>query len=167
MHGHEEGYAVDWPSNPRDVMGRIATGDNSGKIFITTRKEGGSIEELQWPPNERHVFASASSDGKVKVYDARTQIKQHHLSIEVSSSNAGVESWCRAVPHLLVTGADDRVWGIWDLRTFPNTCKDSTITFWDLSLELGGGGSKDPGGVEDIPPKLLPVHYHKVAREVH
>ncbi|KAG0643664.1 WD40-repeat-containing domain protein [Tuber brumale] len=216
MHRHVEGYAIDWSSNPRDVMGRIATGDNSGKIFISTRKEGGtwstdssplkghtgSIEELQWSPNERHVFASASSDGTVKIYDARAQTRKHQLSVDVSSSDVNVASWCREVPHLLATGADDGVWGVWDLRTFPNTLKgehvsatasftfhqqpitsvefhptedsivsvasaDSTITLWDLSVELDDEESKDSGGVEDIPPQLLFVHYHKDVKEVH
>jgi len=197
-------------------MGRIATGDNSGKIFISTRKEGGSwatdgsplkghtgsIEELQWSPNERHVFASASSDGTVKIYDARAQTKKHQLSVDVSSSDVNVASWCRAVPHLLAAGADDGVWGVWDLRAFPNTLKgehvsatasftfhqqpitsiefhptedsivsvasaDSTITLWDLSVELDDEESKDTGGMEDIPPQLLFVHYHKDVKEVH
>jgi len=216
MHKHIEGYAIDWSPNPRDVMGRIATGDTSGKIFISTRKEGGAwatdgsplkghtgcIEELQWSPNERHVFASASSDGTVKIYDARAQTKKHQLSVDVSSSDVNVASWCRAVPHLLATGAEDGVWGVWDLRAFPNTLKgehvsstasftfhqqpitsiefhptedsivsvasaDSTITLWDLSVELDDEESKDTGGVEDIPPQLLFVHYHKDVKEAH
>ncbi|RPA94593.1 WD40 repeat-like protein [Choiromyces venosus 120613-1] len=135
----------------------------------------------------RHVFASASSDGTVKVYDARAQTMNHQLSVDVSSSDVNVASWCRAVPHLLATGADNGIWGVWDLRTFPNTRQvitsvefhptedsivsvasaDSTITLWDLSVELDDDESKDTGGVEDIPPQLLFVHYHKDVKEVH
>jgi len=73
-----EGYAIDW--SPLVSTGKLLTGDNDGAIYVTTRTAGdgwavdsraftghtGSIEELQWSPSERHVFASASSDGTVK-----------------------------------------------------------------------------------------------------
>src|SRR5690554_602170 len=41
MHKRTEGYAIDWCSHPKEALGKIATGDNDGKIFISTRKEGG------------------------------------------------------------------------------------------------------------------------------
>ncbi|KAI5812154.1 WD40-repeat-containing domain protein [Pyronema omphalodes] len=133
MHGRTEGYAIDWSPHVKDSMGKIATGDNDGRIFVSTRKEGGSwaadktpfrghsgsVEEIQWSPSERNVFCSASSDGTVKIWDARSS-KQHQLSVEVSSSDVNVASWCRTVDYLLATGADDGVWGVWDLRTFSN-----------------------------------------------
>ncbi|RPA91349.1 hypothetical protein L873DRAFT_1831427 [Choiromyces venosus 120613-1] len=169
-------------SNPQDVMGRIATGDNSGKIFIFTRKEGGT-----WATDGSLLKGRMG----IKIYDARAQTKNHQLSVDVSSSDVNVASWCRAVPHLLASGADDGVWGVWDLRAFPNTLKgehqpitsvefrptedsivsvasaDSTITLWDLRVELDNDESKDTGGMEDIPPQLLFVHYHKDVKEVH
>jgi ribosome assembly protein RRB1 len=215
MHKSTEGYAIDWSPHPREIAGKIATGDNDGRIFVSTRKDDGtwatsknaltghtgSIEEIQWSPTERHVFASASSDGTVKIYDARSDSHKHQLSVEVSSSDVNVTSWCRAVPHLLATGADDGVWGVWDMRMFPNVLKgqhleatasftfhqqpitsiefhptedsivtvasaDSTVTLWDLSVELDDE-SRDTGGVEDVPPQLLFVHYMKDVKEVH
>lgn len=216
MHKHTEGYALDWCPHPREAAGKLVTGDNDGHIFVSTRREDGgwattkdpfrghtgSIEELQWSPSERHVFASASSDGTVKIYDARASPRSHQLSVDVSSSDVNVTSWCRSVPHLLSTGADDGVWAVWDLRTFPNTLQgghvsatasftfhqqpitsiefhptedsivavasaDSTVTLWDLSVELDDEESRDTGGVEDVPPQLLFVHYCKDVKEVH
>ncbi|KAI5804588.1 WD40-repeat-containing domain protein [Geopyxis carbonaria] len=142
MHKHVEGYAIDWSPHPKETMGKIATGDNDGNIFISTRKEDGtwatgkdplrshtgSVEELQWSPTERHVFASASSDGTVKIWDARAATRKHQLSVDVSSSDVNVASWCSTVPHLLATGADDGVWGVWDLRSFANAAKGKTVS---------------------------------------
>jgi len=142
MHKHSEGYAIDWSAHPRETLGKIATGDNSGRIFVSTRKEDGtwatskdpltghtgSIEELQWSPSERHVFSSASSDGTVKIYDARSPSRKHQLSVEVSSSDVNVSSWCRTVDYLLATGSDDGVWGVWDLRTFSNAGVGKTVS---------------------------------------
>lgn len=141
MHGRTEGYALDWSPHGKESMGKIATGDNNGRIFISTRKEGGgwatsknalrghtgSIEELQWSPTERHVLCSASSDGTVKIWDARSPTKKHQISVEVSSSDVNVASWCRSVDYLLATGADDGVWGVWDLRTFGNAAQGKTV----------------------------------------
>ena len=141
MHKRTEGYAIDWCSHPKEALGKIATGDNDGKIFISTRKEGGgwatgkdslvghssSVEELQWSPSERHVFASASSDGTVKIWDARSNTRKHQLSVDVSSSDVNVASWCGTVNHLLATGADDGVWAVWDLRSFPNALQGKPV----------------------------------------
>lgn len=130
MHRGIEGFAIDW--SPLIPQGRLLTGDNSGKIFHTTRNETGkfvpdsspftghtsSVEELQWSPAERTVFASASADGTVKIWDVRQKTKKCVLSVDVSSSDVNVASWNPTTQHLLATGADDGVWAVWDLRTF-------------------------------------------------
>lgn len=78
-HKSIEGYAIDWSPFPDET--RLLTGDNNGKIYHTMRTESGSfttdgkaytghtssIEEIQWSPSEKNVFASASSDGTVKI----------------------------------------------------------------------------------------------------
>lgn len=126
MH-RSEGYAVAW--SPLIPQGKLATGDNDGKIFITTCTDGkwatdtrpftghtSSVEDLQWSPNERNVFASASSDGTVKVWDVRSKSHTAAVSVKVSTTDINVLSWSAQTPHLLATGADDGNWAVWDLR---------------------------------------------------
>lgn len=127
MH-RTEGYAVDW--SPLVPQGKLLTGDNDGKIFVTTCSDGGrwatdtrpftghesSVEDLQWSPNERSVFASASSDGTVKVWDVRSKSHKPAVNVTVSSTDVNVLSWSHQTAHLLATGADDGQWAVWDLR---------------------------------------------------
>jgi ribosome assembly protein RRB1 len=106
MH-KSEGYAVDWSSLVS--TGKLVTGDNDGLIFVTTRTAGegwttdsrpftghtGSVEELQWSPSERDVFASASSDGTIKVWDVRSKSRTAAISVQVSNTDVNVMSWSR------------------------------------------------------------------------
>ncbi|CUS12377.1 unnamed protein product [Tuber aestivum] len=144
-------------------MGQRATGDNSGKMIISTRKEGITCAGM-WSPNERHVFASASLGGTVKITDSCAKTNQHQLSVNVSSSDINVASWCRAVTHLLATGSGDGQpitnSGFWPTEDgiVAVVSTGSTITLWDVSVELGDNESKDTGGMEDILPQLLFVH---------
>lgn len=132
-HKKTEGYALDW--SPLFPAGKLATGDSSGKIFITTRSEGGgfvtdttpftghtgSVEEIQWSPNEKNVFASASSDGTVKIWDSRSKSKTAAISIPVSSTDVNVLSWSTLTPHLLASGHDDGSFSIHDLRQWKSS----------------------------------------------
>jgi len=141
MHKKTEGYAIDW--SPLVPSGRLLTGDNDGKIFHTTRNEAGvfipdsspftghtsSIEELQWSPTEKSVFASASADGTCKIWDLRQKRQKHVLSVDVSSSDVNVASWHPTAAHQFATGADDGVWAVWDLRTFSNTTVSPIASF--------------------------------------
>ncbi|KAL9109814.1 MAG: hypothetical protein Q9227_005517 [Pyrenula ochraceoflavens] len=132
-----EGYALDWAPPTSFPHGRLLSGDNAGHIYSTSRTEGGSfsvdtrpllasdpssatppgsIEELQWSPSERNVFASAGSDGCVRVWDVRSKSRRPALSVKVSNTDVNVMSWSNLTTHLLATGADDGRWGVWDLR---------------------------------------------------
>ncbi|KAK6384930.1 Ribosome assembly protein rrb1 [Exophiala oligosperma] len=125
-----EGYALDWAPSSLHPNGRLLTGDNAGQIFSTQRTQGGgwatddrpfaghtnSVEELQWSPNEKFVFASASSDGTVKVWDARSKSRKPAVDVKISNTDVNVMSWSRQTFHLLATGADDGQWAVWDLR---------------------------------------------------
>lgn len=132
---HEtEGYAIDW--SPLVPEGKLLTGDNNGKIFMSSCGEAGkwttdekpfnghqgSVEDLQWSPSESKVFASASSDGTVKIWDARAKSHRPAISVAVSETDVNVISWSRQTMHLLATGADDGQWAVWDLRKWkPNS----------------------------------------------
>ncbi len=138
-HKRNEGYALDW--SPLIPSGKVLTGDSTGFIFTTTRTDdgsfvtdtnpytgnAGSVEELQWSPNERNVFASASSDGTVKIWDARSKSRTHAVSVQASTSDANVLSWSHQTPHLLASGHDDGTWSVWDLRQWktPDTASKS------------------------------------------
>ncbi|KAJ1337177.1 ribosome assembly protein RRB1 [Microdochium nivale] len=125
-----EGYALDW--SPLAPEGKLLTGDNDGLIYVTTRTAGGglvtdtrpfqghtgSVEEIQWSPGEASVFASASSDGTVRVWDVRSKSRKPALTVQVSSADVNVMSWSRLTTHLLATGDDNGVWGVWDLRSW-------------------------------------------------
>ena len=139
MH-KSEGYAVDW--SPLVSTGKLVTGDNDGKIYVTTRTAGegwatdsrpftghtGSVEELQWSPSERNVFASASSDGTIKVWDVRSKSRTAALSVQVSETDVNVMSWSHQTSHLLASGADDGVWAVWDLRQWkPNPASSAPL----------------------------------------
>lgn len=134
-----EGYALDW-SNLLPL--RLVTGDNDGKIFVTTRQENGtfstdskpftghsgSVEDLQWSPSEKTVFASCSSDGTIKIWDTRSKKKTPAISIKAHLTDVNVISWNPLVNYLIASGSDDGQIAIWDLRTFSQQTKDKPVT---------------------------------------
>ncbi len=151
-----EGYAVDWSS--LHPAGKLLTGDNDGLIYVTTRTDGGgfvtdtrpfqghtgSVEEIQWSPSEASVFASASSDGSIRIWDVRSKSRKAAISMRVSDTDVNVMSWSSQTTHLLASGADDGVWGIWDLRQWKPTA--------------GGGVA---GAALDKPTPMASFDYHK------
>ncbi|PHH61598.1 hypothetical protein CDD81_8113 [Ophiocordyceps australis] len=207
-----EGYALDW--SPTVAGGKLLTGDNHGIIYMTIRTDGGgwvtdsrpfqghtgSVEEIQWSPSEQFVFASASSDGTVRIWDVRSKARRPAITVQASNSDVNVMSWSRQTTHLLASGADDGVWGVWDLRQWKAgadkpqplasfdfhkeqitslewhptddsimavAAGDSTVTLWDLAVELDDDESRETAGIKDVPPQLLFVHYLKDVKEVH
>lgn len=139
MH-RTEGYALAW--SPLIAHGKLLSGDNDGNIFVTTGNESGkftsdsrpftghasSVEDLEWSPNEKNVFASASSDGTVKVWDLRSKSRSPAVSVQVSTTDVNVLSWSKQTFHLLATGADDGTWAVWDLRQWKPTSSTTTGT---------------------------------------
>jgi len=212
-HKGIEGFALDW--SPKHNEGRLLTGDHQGNIFMTTRTAGGgfvtdtncftghqgSVEELQWSPEESTVFASTGVDGTIKIWDARSKKRKHVLSVKASNVDVNVLSWSPTEKYLLAHGDDAGAWGVWDLRRWTAdsvataspvahfnfhreqiTCLewhpqdnsvmlvgagDSTLTLWDLSVEIDDEESKNTAGVADVPPQLLFVHYMDQVKEGH
>ena len=125
--GHrEEGFALDWSLV---TSGRLATGDCAGKIHLWNPQEGNwavdnaaysghhsSVEDLQWSPSEATVFASASSDKTVRVWDIRDKSKAQ-ISFDAHFEDVNVISWNRNVGFLLASGSDDGSFKVWDLRS--------------------------------------------------
>lgn len=145
MHGRTEGYALAWA--PRGSTERLITGDNNGHIYLTERKEGegwassraspahtGSIEDLQWSPKQKSVFASTSSDGTVRIWDTRSM--KAAITIPVSNVDVNVMSWSYQQQHLLATGDDNGTWAVWDMRHWEtNTKKPSPVASFDFHKE--------------------------------
>ncbi|GES92196.1 glutamate-rich WD repeat containing [Rhizophagus clarus] len=124
-----EGFAMDWSGT---VPGRLITGDNHTYIYLTTKTQSNftadripfvghssSVEDLQWSPNEKNVFASASADQTVRIWDTRNK-KKDALCVKAHDADVNVITWNRKVDYLLASGSDDGVISIWDLRTFTN-----------------------------------------------
>lgn len=198
--GHaSEGYALDWSPT---VAGRLLTGDCTKFIYLWERKQGAgwsvdktpfvghsnSVEDLQWSPIEKTVFASCSVDKTVRIWDSRTRGKSM-LFVAAHHNDVNVISWNRKKRHLLLSGSDDTTFKVWDLRKFKSSqpvghfcyhsapitsiewhpeedamlgvaSADDQLTIWDLALEADVEGAPQGAdvNVDDIPPQLLFVH---------
>ena len=119
--GHrDEGFALDWS---RVTAGRLATGDCAGSIHVWNQAAGasaaawavdpapfkghaGSVEDIQWSPTEATVFASASADRTVKIWDTRGRTGPQ-ISVDAHGEDVNVISWNPSVAYLLASGSDD------------------------------------------------------------
>jgi ribosome assembly protein RRB1 len=200
--GHlDEGFSMDWSLT---CPGRLLSGDCRKNIHLWEPLEAswnvdrtafkgheGSVEDLQWSPTERDVFASCSSDKSIRIWDSRTKAGNILAALNAHDSDVNVISWNRVAAHLLVSGSDDCSFKIWDLRVFKSgeaagnfkwhsqpitsvswhptqesvvsvASDDDSITVWDMSLEA------DENEKLDIPPQLLFLHRgQKEIKEVH
>ncbi|CAL8290393.1 unnamed protein product [Merluccius merluccius] len=198
--GHmTEGFAIDW--SPK-VPGRLVTGDCKKNIHVWEPKEGGtswtvdqrpfsshskSVEDLQWSPTEATVFASCSVDQSIRIWDTRAPPNSMLSTNEAHSSDVNVISWNRSEPFLL-SGGDDGLLKVWDLRQFQASSGRPVANFkqhsapitsveWnpiDSSVFAAAGAddvvsqwdlsveSSDVGaradGLKDLPPQLLFLH---------
>lgn len=135
-----EGYALDWS---RTQQGHLLSGDCHGKIFYsmpqsatsfttdTTAFTGhtDSVEDLQWSPRQNTVFASASVDRTIKIWDSRKK-NGSALSVLAHDSDVNVISWNHLADHLIASGSDNGDFAIWDLRMWkPDTKADPAARF--------------------------------------
>ncbi|KAK3829054.1 MAG: WD40-repeat-containing domain protein [Benniella sp.] len=136
-HGRNEGFAMDWSET---VSGRLLTGDMNGKIYMTTLNDAtgavtpdrvpfvghqSSVEDLQWSPSEKGVFASCSADQTVRIWDIRSK-KRPGLVAKVHDSDVNVISWNRKLPYMLASGSDEGVFSVWDLRQLSQSAANPT-----------------------------------------
>lgn len=132
-HGRAEGYAIDWAGATTEGEGlRLITGDVHSKIFLTTSTESGwvtgdkaftghtsSVEDLQWSPSERTVFASCSADRSIRIWDVRQKGRKNVVGLEnAHEGDVNVISWNKGTGYLLVSGGDEGGLKVWDLRNF-------------------------------------------------
>ncbi|XP_076639537.1 WD repeat-containing protein 1 l(2)09851 isoform X2 [Colletes latitarsis] len=137
--GHlSEGYSLDWCSTE---IGTLASGDCKGNIHIWRIGDNNgcatwhvdqrpynshsphSVEDLQWSPNEKHVLASCSVDKSIKIWDTRASPQSACMLTAVGAHTADINviSWNRKENQFLVSGGDDGLICVWDLRQFgPN-----------------------------------------------
>jgi len=196
-----EGFALDWSPT---VMGRLLSGDCDKYIYETDfytnttisqpySSHTASVEDVQWSPVEKEVFASCSVDKTVKIWDSRATARKAMITVKVHESDVNTLSWNKKVPYLLATGSDDCSFKIWDMRNFnkpdavvahftyhekPISCvewnphddsqlvvvsEDDQVTIWDMGLEPDDGEE-----ASEFPPQLFFVHLgqHEV-KEAH
>ena len=132
----DEGYGLAFSAE-----GQLLSGDNQGKIFLTqptsthfttspmafSSHAPSSVEDIQWSPSEKSVFASVSSSGQLHIHDTRTPTRNKPaISVKASEVDVNVLSWNTSVAYLMVTGDDSGATKVWDLRQF-QAGKDMTV----------------------------------------
>jgi ribosome assembly protein RRB1 len=154
-HKRHEGYALDWrkpvSSNAAHTPS-LLTGDTAGNIYHTTVSPSGqfttnstpfkghtsSVEELHWSPSEATVFASASADHTVRIWDTRARQQKPQLSVTASNTDVNVLAWSPLTSYLLASGHDDGSFSVWDLRSWqrePKKEKHDPIAAFDFHKE--------------------------------
>lgn len=100
-----------------------------GRWAVSSSYNGhtGSVEDLQWSPSEATVFASASTDRTIAVFDTRDRQKAQ-LQVAAAEVDVNVISWNRLVAYMLASGDDGGALRVWDLRAFKAGGAVSTFT---------------------------------------
>ena len=143
----DEGYGLAFSSD-----GSLLSGDNRGKIFLTqptsshyttsplgfSSHSSHSVEDIQWSPSEKSVFASVSSSGELHINDIRTPDRSKAvLNIKASEVDVNVLSWNTAISYLAVTGDDNGATKVWDLRQIQKVEKGKDATVAEFSWHKG------------------------------
>jgi len=202
-----EGFAMDWSPNG---TGSLLTGDFKNNIFLLEPREStwvvdqtpfkghkASVEEVLWHPEDQKSFASCSVDKSIRFWSKRVRRSEQIKIKDAHSSDVNVMSWHKTKQYYLLSGGDDGVVKVWDLRNikkspeaiasfkyhtkaitsiewsphddgvFAASGEDDQITIWDLGVERDESGEKEEGGV-DVPPQLLFVHQgQEQIKEIH
>jgi len=139
----DEGYGLAFSAE-----GALLSGDNQGKIFLTQPTSSHyttspqpfkshapqSVEDIQWSPSEKSVFASVSSSGELHIHDLRSNSRDKPIiNVAASQVDVNVLSWNTSVAYLIVTGDDNGTTKIWDLRNIKKERSGSNATVAEFS----------------------------------
>ena len=192
-----EGFGLAWSPTERNLL----SGDNNGALCLHEAREShfttttyfmghtASIEDINWSPAEASVFATASADGCVRIYDTRSQ--NAVLEKQIAQTDINVLSWNKAAPNLLASGLEDGSFVVHDMRNWKDPMvsfswhksaitsvewhpteasvlavagDDDHITLWDFAAERDEENPSD----EQVPHQLLFIHAGQTEiREVH
>ncbi|OAF68410.1 Glutamate-rich WD repeat-containing protein 1 [Intoshia linei] len=120
-----EGYAVAWNGL---IEGEIATGDCGGSIHLwksdeetwnnyATMSNEESIEDICWSPSESTIFAACSTDKSIFMCDTRHKLKKTLIIKNAHQSDVNVIDWSLLDANIIVSGSDDKMLNLWDIRT--------------------------------------------------
>eukprot|EP00871_Galdieria_phlegrea_P002252 jgi/Galph1/3027/GphlegSOOS_G1685.1 len=129
-----EGFALSWStcSPGHLVCGNIAgnirwwqpTDANCSHFSLDSNPFEGhthSVEDLQWSPVEPSVFVSCSVDRSIRFWDTRLGKRPALVMENAHATDINVLSWNSIDTHLLVSGGDEGMFQVWDLRTLSST----------------------------------------------
>ena len=134
-----EGFALNW--NPLNT-GQLAAGNLNGEVAIISSEsltnwvsEGlyhyhkGSVEDLVFSPSEKNVLATCSVDGTVQIIDLSSGKKnQSNLLIRAHAKDVNVMDWNSVDTTKILTGSDDCLVKVWDLRFVKSSAKSNELS---------------------------------------
>lgn len=129
----------------------------SRKPAISVQASTHDVNVITWSRQTSHLLASGADDGGWAVWDLRQW--KATANIEKPQPLASFNYHKEQITSIEWHPTDDSIMAV--------AAGDSTVTLWDLAVELDDEESKDTGGVKDVPPQLLFVHYLKDVKEVH
>jgi ribosome assembly protein RRB1 len=139
----DEGYGLAFSAD-----GALLSGDNQGKIYLTQPTSSHyttsphpfkshapkSVEDIQWSPSEKTVFASVSSSGEMHIHDLRAESRDKPIiNVKASQGDVNVLSWNSSVAYLVITGDDNGITKVWDLRHIKKDRTGSNATVAEFS----------------------------------
>lgn len=146
FNGHlTEGFALQW--SPRQ-FGLFISGSCGGDLAIhtpfesgwtssvvDTNENGSSIEDIAFHRVDANLFATASADGEIRMWDLRANkvvanIEKAHNGSDVNVLQFSPHRVGQSSYHLL-SGGDDGSFKVWDVRKMDNGKAPKTILFID------------------------------------